>query len=341
MNPLFSVGITTYNRNDLLRECLLSVLKQDCADLEVIVGNDYQQQMLTEDILGIHDPRIKILNYPTNLGPIGNANFLLSMSTGRYFTLLADDDMHTRHYLRVMRHLLEAHNYPPCMFVDFTSDREMLNDRSTEEGDIMKRSIAFTGRDFLGVYLKRTIKTIGCYGVFEIEYLKQIGGMRQLGYDRSMYAEMPLVIASGLLAQVVYVNYPLVFFRSHEGSLSNTSTNAGAYASSQEALLQECMSILCAESLRDEFHANLFLLLKWFTQDFVAVMHRSGSINLGQVFHYIGFLRRYMKYFRGSPRYWKAIHEFLKIPTELVINIGKSKIISKCVSFKQWLCVCK
>ena len=116
MRPLFSIGVTTYNRNDLLVECLTSILQQDFQDMEVVIGNDYQEQTLTEDILGIHDPRITIVNHPANLGPIANANALIEMSSGRYFTLLADDDMHTKHFLHVMHDLLETCDYPPCIF---------------------------------------------------------------------------------------------------------------------------------------------------------------------------------------------------------------------------------
>jgi glycosyltransferase involved in cell wall biosynthesis len=334
MRPFFSIGVTTYNRNDLLMECLDSILQQEFQDFEIIIGNDYQKQTLTEDLLGIHDRRIKIVNHPANLGPIANANALIAMSSGRYFTLLADDDMHTRHFLPAMYDLLNRYDYPPCIFASFTSDRQMANNPGIRKEAVISQSRTYTGREFLHLYLSRKAKTIGCYGVFETEYLKGIGGMRQLGDDRSMYGEVPLVVASGLLDQVVYVNYPLVFFRDHQGSLSNTSTDPWAYASSQKAFLEECIGLLRVEILRPDFQANLFLLLKWFVEDFVAVMHRSGSMNYKQAFDYTAFIRGYMGYFNGSPYYWKAVESYLRIPAKAILTAGKAMIKKKCPFFK-------
>ena len=51
--PFFSIGITAYNRHDLLREALGSILSQGFDDFEVIVGNDYQAEKLTREMFGI------------------------------------------------------------------------------------------------------------------------------------------------------------------------------------------------------------------------------------------------------------------------------------------------
>jgi glycosyltransferase involved in cell wall biosynthesis len=326
MRPLFSIGITTYNRNDLLKECLNSIIEQDFQDVEMVIGNDYQKQPLSEDLLGIHDPRIRILNHPANLGPIANANALIAAGRGRYFTLLADDDMHTRHFLHVMYDLLSRYGYPPCIFASFTSDMQRAKDPGIGKEAIIGQSRTYRGREFLHLYLSRTVKTIGCYGVFEMEYLKRIGGMRQLGHDRSMYGEVPLVIASGLLDEVAYVNHPLVFFRDHQGSLSNTSADPGAYASSQKAFLQECIGLLRAENLRPDFQANLFFLLKWFMEDFVEVMHRSGSIYYKRAAEYAIFMKQSIEYLKGSPYYWKAMKLCMSIPIIKLLMIGKGRL---------------
>jgi glycosyltransferase involved in cell wall biosynthesis len=332
--PLFSVGVTTYDRNDLLVECLNSILQQDFHDVEVVVGNDYQGQVLTEDVLGIHDPRVRIINHPVNLGPIANANALIEMSSGRYFTLLADDDMHMRHFLHVMSNLLQKHDYPPCIFASFTSDPQIASDPDIPRKAVIDRSKAFTGRQFLNLYLSREVSTIGCYGVFEIEYLKRIGGMRQLGDGRSMYGEYPLAIASGLLERVIYVDYPLVFFRNHEGSLSNTSTDPAAYASSQKALLRECIGWLRAGNLRSDFEANMTLLLKWFAEDFVEVMHRSGSLQYKQAIGYTWFMARSIGYLKfGSPCFRKAVGACVRIPGRRVLSIGKARFAPRYAEF--------
>lgn len=307
-------------------ECLNSIIQQDFQNFEVVIGNDYQKQMLTEDSLCICDPRIKIVNHPINLGPIANANALIEMSSGRYFTLLADDDMQTKHFLDVMHDLLGKCGYPPCIFSSFTSDLQVANDSDIQKNKIIEQSKTFTGRQFLNLYLSRIVRTIGCYGVFEINYLKNIGGMKQLGTGRSMYGEMPLVIASGLLQQVVYVNHPLVFFRSHPGSLSNGSTDPEAYASSQEELLEDCLHFLQSAHLYADFHENLFLLLQWFINDFLEVMRRSGSMDYKQVCDYLMVLKKYVIHLKGSPYYWRTIDLLIKILLKEILTRSKAKI---------------
>jgi glycosyltransferase involved in cell wall biosynthesis len=80
--PFFSIGVTTYNRHELLRETLNSILAQSFTDFEVIVGNDYTQEVLTGEMLGITDPRIRFVNHPRNLREVGNMNALLEMAKG-------------------------------------------------------------------------------------------------------------------------------------------------------------------------------------------------------------------------------------------------------------------
>jgi glycosyltransferase involved in cell wall biosynthesis len=47
VTPLFSIGVTTYMRRDLRKECLSSILQQAFRDLEIIVGNDYPEEKLS------------------------------------------------------------------------------------------------------------------------------------------------------------------------------------------------------------------------------------------------------------------------------------------------------
>ena len=110
--PLFSIGITTYNRIEMLRQLVNSIINQDFQDFEIIIGNDYQKELLTFDILGIYDQRIRIINHQENLGELGNMNFLLSEGKGRYFTWQFDDDLCGLGYLRESYLALNKFNFP-------------------------------------------------------------------------------------------------------------------------------------------------------------------------------------------------------------------------------------
>src|SRR5580765_8313389 len=111
--PLFSIGITTYDRVEMLIETLHSVLDQTCGDFEVIIGNDNPGRRLTAEFLKIHDPRVRIVNHERNLGELGNMNELVRLGRGRYFTWLADDDLLAPRFLDAMREALTRFDYPP------------------------------------------------------------------------------------------------------------------------------------------------------------------------------------------------------------------------------------
>jgi glycosyltransferase involved in cell wall biosynthesis len=90
-NPFFSIGLTTYNRKDLLIQTLNSLQAQTFTDFEIIIGNDYTEEILTSESLGIRDPRIRIINNRKNIGERENMNSLLGEARGRYFTWQFDD----------------------------------------------------------------------------------------------------------------------------------------------------------------------------------------------------------------------------------------------------------
>ena len=114
--PLFSIGVTTYNRRELLKQSLASIINQTFSDFEVIVGNDYTQEILSAEILGIQDPRIRFINHPQNLGEVGNMNALLEMSRGKYFTWQFDDDLYATNFLETVHSTLIKFNFPSRVF---------------------------------------------------------------------------------------------------------------------------------------------------------------------------------------------------------------------------------
>ena len=97
--PFFSIGVTSYKRIELLRQCIKSIISQTYKDFEVLIGNDDTSTIITHEMLGITDDRIKIYNHTKNLGEIGNMNYLLSKAEGDFFTIQADDDLYEPQFL--------------------------------------------------------------------------------------------------------------------------------------------------------------------------------------------------------------------------------------------------
>lgn len=316
MGPFFTIAVTTYNRRKLLKEALMSVIQQTFIDFEVIVGNDYVQERVFAEMMGIDDPRIHFVNHPQNLGEMRNMNYLLSQSKGRYFTWLADDDLYAPDFLETVNEALIKSDFPPCAFTSFQMGctyevMDIPTDRTYN---------TFTGKEFLQKYLDRSLKTQGCYGIFDRQYINSIGGIQQLGDDFSPYSDHLLAIEAGLLDEVIYIAAPLILFRTHEGSISLTSKNLNAYISAQVDLVDKCLPILTNESVKEDIDLNIFLLIKWCMEDIVSVAYRSGSIGGKQMTRHLLYLMRHIRRLKRSDLDLKIIIHFSKMLLKGAIN---------------------
>jgi len=303
--PIFSIGVTTCNRREMLKECLDSILSQSFVDFEVIVGNDYTGEKLYQEQFNINDKRVRFVNHQQNLGEIQNMNYLLKAAKGKYFSWLADDDMYMEHFLSTVNDALISFNFPRCVFTSFLAGPKFRDEMLDMEGCEGIRVL--DGHRFLEGFLAKRYNVLGCYGVFDVEYLKRSGGISPLGDGSSIYSDNLLAIQCGLLDRVVYIDAPLLFFRKHEGSASAVATDIDAYGSAQKTLMVKCIDVFVTKTLIGDFDRNLFLLLKWLIKDFVYVVWRAGYISMKQVLAYLIFLKSNMKLVKNPFLIWSIM----------------------------------
>ena len=320
--PFFSIGVTTYDRLDLLKEALSSIVSQTFPDFEIIVGNDNPHQMLSPEILNINDERISFVNRPTNLGELPNMNDLLARSRAQYFTWLADDDMYRPGFLEATYHALHQHDFPLVVYTSYISGKAYIE----REPSIITSSRILTGREFLHGYLSRALKVIGCCGLFNKDYLKNIGGMEKLGNGFSPYSDNLVAIHAGLLDRLIYIDEPLIFFRTHENSISYTSPNIDVYSSAQADLLAKSLAVFKSNPLSGDFQEYLFLLLEWCVRDFDSVIRRSGSVSKKQIQTYLHFVQGYVAQLKGSVFYRRAWMLLIRIALFLIRDMGRRRI---------------
>ena len=89
--PLFSTVIPVFNRAQLVRPTLDSVLAQDFADQEVIVVDDGSTDA-TLETLASYGERIRVLQQK-NSGPAVARNLGIDAARGKYITILDSDDL--------------------------------------------------------------------------------------------------------------------------------------------------------------------------------------------------------------------------------------------------------
>ena len=111
--PRFSVLIPTYNRENLVRLAIASVLAQTFSDYELIVIDDGSTDG-TVPILGSHGARIKVLTESNRGGAVAYCNGA-AIATGDYLVLLDDDDLLYPDALAIYDRVIRALHAPPMI----------------------------------------------------------------------------------------------------------------------------------------------------------------------------------------------------------------------------------
>lgn len=91
--PFFTVIITTYNRADLLKEAINSVIDQTFKDFELIVVDDYSTDNTKDTVYSFKDNRIQYFVNDHMKGVAGNRNSGIFRAKGGWISFLDDDDV--------------------------------------------------------------------------------------------------------------------------------------------------------------------------------------------------------------------------------------------------------
>jgi glycosyltransferase involved in cell wall biosynthesis len=105
--PVFSVIIPVYNRADLLKRAVGSVLCQDLDDFEVLVVDDGSVDDIRSVADGFSDSRIRYVRQ-LNRGASAARNAGIDLARGDYVAFLDSDDIYLPHHLAAMHVLLLA-----------------------------------------------------------------------------------------------------------------------------------------------------------------------------------------------------------------------------------------
>ncbi len=107
--PAVSVGMPVYNGEAYVALAVQSVLSQTFTDFELLVVNNASTDQTVSIIENFHDPRIRLINNPKNLGLIGNLNVGLRAARGKYVARLDHDDLALPTRFSEQYEFMEAH----------------------------------------------------------------------------------------------------------------------------------------------------------------------------------------------------------------------------------------
>jgi len=114
--PKVSILIPVYNREKFISECIQSALDQTFADFEVVVvdnaSDDGTWQICQQ--FAAKDPRVRIFQNDTNIGPVRNWLACVEKARGEYGKILFSDDLM---FPRFLEHTLPFFENPDVAFV--------------------------------------------------------------------------------------------------------------------------------------------------------------------------------------------------------------------------------
>lgn len=218
--PIVTIAIPTYNRAELLRESLTSVLNQSFTDFEVIIGDNASMDHTGDVVANLKDSRIRYFRHTTNIGLQANLRFVLSQARTDWVANLSDDDLYKPTHLETALEVLKQ--YPQAAY--YTCPAEYFG-RSL--GADYFRPVAVTIRDTPIYYSpKQAVNFLGIDNPGPIiSMVCRRQALQNLYWGPSDYLPVDLLILTQLMAQggFVFGNKSTTRYRVHA---SNTSVSA-------------------------------------------------------------------------------------------------------------------
>lgn len=110
--PKVSIIIPTFNNEQYLPKCLLSVIKQSLKEIEIIVVNDGSTDN-SENILKVFtesDNRFKIINQDKNEGVSAARNIGIEIATGEFISFIDSDDWVDENFIEKLYMAVKENN---------------------------------------------------------------------------------------------------------------------------------------------------------------------------------------------------------------------------------------
>lgn len=209
-----TVGIPTFNRADLLREAIESVLEQTYPDFRLIVSDNASTDETQAVVASVSDTRLEYARAEENIGMIGNFNRVMELAETEFVMLLPDDDRLYPDYLGAVVDVFQRN--PRVGLVHTAFDEIDIESRvqkhaasyvKTSQHVLVEPGHAFLERSMTSTAILLSSTT------FRTEAIRQAGGMTTL---EEPFADVPLFMRIAQNWELAYIDRPLVGFRVHD-----------------------------------------------------------------------------------------------------------------------------
>ena len=144
-NPKVSVIIPTYNRENLIKRSINSLLSQTNQDFEIIIADDASTDNTAEVIKSFQSDKIRYFRLEENSGQCVSRNRAIQMARGEYIGFLDSDDEWLPEKIEKQLSVFETSDDPKlgavyCGFIEKDEIKNQTNiiNRDNLRGDIYK-----------------------------------------------------------------------------------------------------------------------------------------------------------------------------------------------------------
>jgi glycosyltransferase involved in cell wall biosynthesis len=264
VNPIVSVIVPTYNRKELLKETIHSILSQTFTDFELIIVDNYSDYDIFSHIESFNDSRIRVVQNRNNGIIAKNRNFGINIAKGKYIAFTDDDDLWLPTKLEKCLYYFSNNKSVDMIctneyvFSDKTSMKTNLN--------LLQEIYKDQHLDFKNLFLEGNIIS-GSTVVIRKECFNEIGL-----YDESLkyiYTEdYQLWLRMATKFKIYFVSEPLGYSRFHHGNLSADAN----------------ISLICLYYTLFDFKINNPAL---FSEIKVPAQKRINSVSISIIKHYL------------------------------------------------------
>jgi len=210
--PLITVGVSTYNRREYLRQSLDSLLDQTWRDYEIIVADDGSNDG-TGEMMRQHYPGVKYF-CKANGGDASAKNLIAEHADSRFLVFNDSDDLFYPTSLDMLVAPLLEHPAGHCSYGQY-----VRIDAQGRELETVQKVRRFPSGRILP-HLLEHILVSGCGFMYPLESFRRIGG-----FDTSMRVghDYLFSLTMALDHQFHAMNAPVFQRRRHDGNLSGGS----------------------------------------------------------------------------------------------------------------------
>jgi glycosyltransferase involved in cell wall biosynthesis len=210
--PLVTICIPTYNRPEMLRHSLQSVLCQSYRHLEVIVSDNASDTDTAAVVDSFGDDRVRVDRLATNIGLHGNLSRCLHLGTGKYRVMLHDDDLMLPGNVQSKVAFFETHPNVGLLHSAFRH----INSDSLPYGPVnnwtnAKKDIVQPGYE----YIRESIAEGGITCVSSVMLRSDLVVNESFDVDDGPYCDLGLWLRVAQRADVGFLTAPLSGYRMH------------------------------------------------------------------------------------------------------------------------------